>query len=217
MDAESICRSAFFELCAANAGAGVVDCAWQVIRNRYCEAHRHYHTLQHIAELLILTEEWEDKLQNPSIVRWAVFYHDIIYDATSTHNEEDSAELWAREASTLGIDGDSIAAVTSYILATKAHGVDGKATRDLDLFLDFDMSILGRFELRDYQAYTQQVRLEFGHLTDEQWKTGRSAFLSSTLALADSFVYRSLEMRASLEENAGRNMRWELSHLQGAL
>lgn len=223
--ATSTCRSVFANLCIEIGGgveAGAVERAWELLASHYSEAHRAYHTLQHIADLLALDDEWliRGGEEESKVVRFAIFYHDVIYDPQSGTNEEDSAELWLREAVSLGVDDATRDSVARYILATKTHAAPEGAAPDraLDFFLDFDMSVLGRAQLSDYQTYTRQVRREWSHLSDEQWAAGRSSFLSATLApsahMEPKCVFITPEMRALLEGHAARNLAWELDSLQ---
>ena len=63
-----------------------------MIRDRHCEAHRHYHTLSHLSEMLFYGDQFE--LTRPDAFFLAVFFHDIIYEPTSKDNELASAQLF---------------------------------------------------------------------------------------------------------------------------
>ena len=71
---------------------------WTQLEQRYSEEHRFYHTLRHIASLLTMSAEAmkcdPPKLSSPDTVDWAILYHDVVYDAKSKTNEEDSADLF---------------------------------------------------------------------------------------------------------------------------
>jgi len=190
---------------------------WVTLSNRYTEEHRRYHTLSHISELLVLSRASRELLKCPSCVDWAILYHDVIYDASSKTNEEDSAELFALEVSSPFLSGSEDARrmgelVYEYIIATKKHDVGASEDRDLQLFVDWDMSVLGR-EQSGYAAYVAQVRQEYSHLTSEAWAAGRSAFLEHTLA-SGAFIFATPEVRGVREDQAKQNMAWELSVLK---
>ena len=222
--AVSHCRTAFFELCEElgllSKSRAACDAAWAVLSERYSEDHRAYHTLTHISSLLSQAEEWKGEIHNYSVVRFAIFYHDVVYDALSSNNEEESATLFSNAE--LGLDKDMKDLVVKFILATKSHSCSDdelESTRDLQLFLDLDMSILGLQSLADYKTYSKQVRFEYRHLSDDAWAKGRARFLVSTLeaaagaGAAAAHIFHTPELRRRLESNARRNMRWELQSL----
>lgn len=123
---------------------------------------RHYHTLVHLDEMFgvldLLLEKtpysWDDMsadalLQNSAVramqeavAAMATFFHDAIYDAVSSTNEEDSADLFKGFAAELksGRTGSTppedvlcslfdlaVDTVVGYILATKSHAASADA------------------------------------------------------------------------------------------
>lgn len=222
---EEHCRTAFFELCEElgllSRSRAACDSAWKVLEERYSEDHRAYHTLSHISTLLSQTEEWKGEIHNYSVMRFAVFYHDVVYDALSSSNEEDSAALFS--STELGLNKAMKDLVVKFILATKSHSCSddesesAATTRDLQLFLDLDMAVLGLKSLADYKTYCRQVRIEYRHLSDYAWAKGRARFIVSTLepgaVAATTHIFHTPELRNRLEANARRNLRWELQSL----
>ncbi len=102
------------------------------LTRRYCEPQRHYHTLEHIADMLFRGRELE--LSDEQI--YAIWYHDAIYDPRSTTNEEDSAALAIDALRSIGWDAARTEHVARMILDTKTHTptVPGSAeVIDLDL------------------------------------------------------------------------------------
>ena len=59
------------------------------LTRRYCEPHRRYHNIAHIAELLWRGRECD--LSDEQVL--AVWYHDAIYDVPSQDNEVRSAAV----------------------------------------------------------------------------------------------------------------------------
>ena len=204
----------------------MVDEVFEDISRHYGDQSRFYHTLIHIADLLNQSAEARQKkhpyaLQNAEIIDWAILYHDIIYDATSTTNEEDSAVFfrkWATKCSEeksgymFFIPGYAVDKICHYIIETKKHDVALSNDTDLQFFIDIDMSILGRADSSEYLAYCDKIRLEYCHLSDEEWRIGRTSFLRSTLEKGDA-IFASPAMRALLEGNAKRNMQLEMAQL----
>ena len=135
-------------------------------------------------------------------------FHDAIYDAKSSTNEEDSARLYsefARDVGAAGRGGEDDA-VVRVILATKSHaqppareGDDDGLAADFALFLDADVSILAA-EGDAYWAYADQIHTEYGHMSDEAYCSGRAAVLRKFLARERIFLsqlfYDALEARA---------------------
>src|SRR6187402_3440133 len=59
----------------------------------YSESSRHYHTLAHLQALLIFSEQYQDQLKYKSVIDFAIYYHDIVYKASRSDNEEQSAQI----------------------------------------------------------------------------------------------------------------------------
>ena len=197
------------------------------LRRHYGDPKRFYHTLIHVADLLRQSGEARRTgkpftLYDAETIDWAILYHDIIYDATSGTNEEDSAVFfrnWAAKcceessAYLLYMPEPCVDKICHYIIETKKHDVALSPDKDLQFFIDIDMSILGRENSEEYLQYCDKVRLEYGHLSDDQWRKGRSHFLRSTLDKGE-FIFASAEARSLLEAKAKRNMELELANLE---
>jgi predicted metal-dependent HD superfamily phosphohydrolase len=82
-------------------------------------------------------EDWDTTL-------FAVFYHDIIYKASSSSNEADSAKLAMERISTIGYPINKIANCANTILATKQHLTS--EDNNANFLLDDDQAILGTSE-----------------------------------------------------------------------
>src|SRR4051794_22476684 len=61
----------------------------------YSEPHRHYHNLEHIAEMLRVVDRLSKFAADPDAVRLAVWFHDAVYDPRAKDNEKLSAILAA--------------------------------------------------------------------------------------------------------------------------
>ena len=201
----------------------------RLVETRYQEPHRAYHTLDHLNHMFRLFEQNRSKLLSPHAVALAILFHDIVYDPTSSTNEEDSAELLRKAWSSLVVsasdDDDETSSgnsdptllnkVTEWILATKAH--DARAAEgdtDLAYLLDFDMAILGSPH-HDYATYAARVRLEFQHVPEALYCERRASFLE---ALAHDNpgkpIYATESFRATYEARARENVRWEAARLR---
>lgn len=134
----------------------------------------------------------------------------IIYDPHRQDNEELSADFFKVNMEKLLNIDDQITLVTKvvdYVLATKAHNVLQSYDEDLRLFIDFDMSILGRDRLT-YTKYAQNIRREYIHISLSDYCRGRSAFLRKFLDETVS-IYATQQFRGSHEQRARDNITWE--------
>ena len=144
----------------------------------HAEPHRHYHTLEHVGEVLRVA----GRLSPSPAVALAAWYHDAVYDPTRGDNEERSADLAARELAALGLDAATVGAVATLVRAT-AHLGAGEPPADADAraLLDADLAILGAAPAR-YARYAADIRCEYAHVTDADYARGRVAVLERFLA-----------------------------------
>lgn len=147
------------------------------LRARYSEPQRHYHTWQHIEELLALFAEVEGRISDRRAVLFAILYHDAIYDPMAHDNEERSALLLRQQAEDL-LDPVSLSRAEAMVLATIRHELpEGHgSSSDMAHFLDMDLAILGAAPER-FAEYARQIRLEYAHVPDDAFAAGRAAVL----------------------------------------
>jgi predicted metal-dependent HD superfamily phosphohydrolase len=102
----------------------------------------------------------------------ATFFHDIVYDATRTDNEEASAatmKFW------LDPNRYDVPLLENMILRTKDHLIEGSwAMRN---FLLADMSILWTYNPQLYLFYARGIRREYRHVPNDVWRARRPAVL----------------------------------------
>jgi predicted metal-dependent HD superfamily phosphohydrolase len=143
---------------------------WQTIESAYSETTRYYHNLSHLEHLIGQLTELKHLIKDWDSVLFAVFFHDIVYQATSAKNEENSAKLARKHLSDMHVSSDSINKVCSMILATKGHASTGDS--DTDIFLDADLCILGH-SWDVYVKYATQIRQEYARFPDFLYYPGR--------------------------------------------
>lgn len=171
----------------------------------HTEPHRHYHTMAHITAVLRTLEELH--AATPT-ARLAAFFHDAVYDPTRADNEAQSAQL-AREVLT-AVDRPEADNVAAIVLATAAHALPDVAPRETAAFLDADLAILAA-EPDRYAAYVEGIRAEYRHLSDAEFRAGRSAVLQTFLDRDRLFFTTAGQAR--FEARARANLRRELTEL----
>lgn len=179
-------------------------------RAAYGEPHRRHHDERHLDDCLLLLDRVHDLSDDERrTLRWAILWHDAIYDPARNDNEERSAELAYRELAGCGVDEDARSEVRRLILLTKDHRADER-DRIGALLVSIDLSVLGSDEAR-YRDYVSGVRQEYAHVSDADWRVGRAAVLGRLLD-ADP-LYPDPTFSARFEAKARRNMAQELKAL----
>jgi predicted metal-dependent HD superfamily phosphohydrolase len=179
----------------------------EALRVRYREPQRHYHTLEHVDELLTLFAAERARAQRPDHIEWAIWFHDAIYDPQRSDNEARSAALARASLIDAGLARADISAVVALISATADHQWrDGQP--DTALFLDLDLSILGAAPDR-YDAYVRQVRAEYAFVPEPVFRRKRAELLSAWLSRPA--LYFTEFARARFEPQARQNLARELA------
>jgi predicted metal-dependent HD superfamily phosphohydrolase len=178
------------------------DLAWvdQVIQHltaAYTQPERRYHNLVHLTKGLELLEVYlpqiDDKDRLPLV--WAWLWHDVVYDPASSTNEEQSvtsSNLMVDKAPSLLFNRRSFKTKTArYIMVTKGHKAKTAAEQ---LLASVDLSILGA-DPEEFDEYETNIRLEYGYVPDEAFRSGRLAVLDSFLSRPDIYEFGSLHQR----------------------
>ncbi len=168
----------------------------------YSQNHRHYHNLEHIAEMLKVAGRLRKFAENSNAVQLAVWYHDAVYDPKQRDNEAKSADFAKNVLEELGVSSPMIATVTNLILAT-AHATSHELNADVRVLLDVDLAILGSGDTR-YARYAADIRREYAWVPDAEYAAARVAVLDGFLARQR--VYHTDIMFLEGEGSARRNM-----------
>jgi predicted metal-dependent HD superfamily phosphohydrolase len=181
-------------------------------RSAYAEPHRYYHNERHLDDCLQQLDQIPSLSEHErQLLRWAVLWHDVVYEPGAFNNEELSAQQAERELLECGVDGDAAAEVSRLIRLTKSHKAN-PSDRLGALLVSIDLSILGSNPER-YGSYSAAVRKEYAHVPDPMRQTGRAQVLKRLLE-ADP-LYPDTALRADLEQRARLNMEVELKALGG--
>lgn len=181
---------------------------WTEIEKHYSDKKRHYHTLQHLESLLTQLTEVKDKIQDWDVILFTLYYHDIIYNATKSDNEEKSSKLAEKRLKQISVSNDKIDFCKRQILATKSHL---KSTdSDTNYFTDADLSILGQ-NWETYSLYYKNVRKEYSIYPDLVYNPGRKKVLKHFLSM--NRIYKTDFFFCKFETQAKRNLTNELNLL----
>lgn len=154
----------------------LLDVLWEEIHKKYSSKKRHYHNLQHIHHMLDLAANDQADLHDYDIILFAIWYHDVIYNARKNNNEEKSALFAQKRLKRLKIESKRIESCTNLIISTKKHEIINTNNQDNAYLLDWDLAILGTpWEV--YQLYTQKIRREYAVFPDFMYKKGRKKVL----------------------------------------
>ncbi len=203
-------RRAGADRCGAAGEAGLAAQGRALIA-RYAEAHRHYHTLDHLVAVLSTVDELASYTDSPDLVRLAAWYHDAVYDPLRADNEERSAALAQAELGPAGLPAATVARVAALVRVTAGHR-SGAGDRDAAVLCDADLAVLSR-PAPGYDRYAAAVRQEYAHLDDGTWREGRAAVLRGLLKLPRLFGTAAGQ---SWESAARTNLSRELAALHAA-
>ncbi len=157
---------------------------WAEIQQNYSSKKRHYHTLQHLDNLLAQLTEVKTEIHNWDSILFTLYYHDIVYNALKSDNEEKSAELAEKRMQQLLVHQETIDICKNQILATKSHV--HSADSDTNFFTDADLSVLGQ-DWETYAVYYKNVRKEYAIYPDFLYNPGRKKVLNHFLSMERIF------------------------------
>lgn len=177
--------------------SSLINEQWLEIEKNYTNNKRYYHTLKHLENILSISIEIKDKINNWHCYLFTLFYHDIIYDSAQNNNEEKSAELAENRLKQLSVSPDIITLCKEQILATKSHVQSTNS--DTNYFTDADLSILGQ-HWETYSTYFKNIRKEYAIYPDSVYNPGRKKvlqyFLSMDRLFKTDFFYDRFEIQA---------------------
>ncbi|MDD5585472.1 MAG: pantetheine-phosphate adenylyltransferase [Alphaproteobacteria bacterium] len=156
-------------------GVAEPEQAYDIVRKLYGGDERRYHALSHVVDGLNIIPDIADQIEDPDAFMLAWVFHDAVYDTRVPlpegvkTSEERSADLMAEHARKWGLDEGLIERARRLILVTQ-YGKAGfePVTNDEMLFVDLDMSILGR-PPKVFAIYDEGIRYEYGHVPQAAW------------------------------------------------
>jgi predicted metal-dependent HD superfamily phosphohydrolase len=133
----------------------------------------------HIVHLIDMYDEWFlDQMtdRENTIMHYAFWFHDIVYDPTSKDNERNSADM-ARAC--LDLPADDMAMLDSIIMDTAGHKASSRLGQ---IMVDLDLSILATRWPR-YCQYAIGIRQEYSHVPEEMYRARRIEVLDHLCSL----------------------------------
>lgn len=196
-----------WEVLTATYDTGYSSKTYKELIQHYSSPKRYYHNLAHIEALLKLTELHKQLLKAPDTIRFAVWFHDAIYNASKNNNEEKSAALAEEHLTEMEVEQNVISDCCKMIIATKTHELPSDMdTFDARFLLDIDLSILATPQ-EVYLQYTKQIRKEYSIYPDFMYNKGRKKVLKHFLDAERIFK---TDLFFDLNEKKARNnLAWE--------
>ncbi|MCE9564336.1 MAG: hypothetical protein K8U57_20050 [Planctomycetes bacterium] len=180
----------------------------------YTAPDRHYHNLEHLAEMFRVAGRLAAHTEDPAAVQLAIWFHDAVYDPRAKDSEARSADLASKLLGNVGVPTATIEKVARLVRAT-AHLLPTEPIADGDtaVLLDADLAILGASEER-YRRYAADIRREYAFVPDADYRAGRAGVLKKFLARPRIFLHQVLVDEG--EERARANLSAELLELSGS-
>lgn len=202
-------KETFKELASAYCkDAALIATCWKEIEENYSHRKRHYHTLVHLDKLHKELKEVRSDISDWNTVLFTMFYHDAVYNALHSDNEEKSAELAKQRMKELNIPLEMIDRCNRQILATKKHQF--ASDPDTNYFTDADLSVLGA-DWAVYSEYAANVRKEYSMYPDLLYKPGRRKVLQHFLNMRR--IFKTVHFSEKFESQARLNLTQELKTL----
>jgi predicted metal-dependent HD superfamily phosphohydrolase len=182
---------------------------WKLLVAYFGEEQRYYHTFEHLHELLLLTGKHKHLISNYPVMLLSIFFHDIVYNPQSSHNEDDSNDVFLQFV--IDCNSQLVSRLTlpvfDIIKMTKTHKIPVNADFDMQFFSDIDMGILGS-DTKRYEKYAAQIRMEYSFVEFNTFCTRRSDFLLSCLS-TDEPMFATDMFRKERGDQALDNIAWE--------
>lgn len=186
------------------------EALWKKLETIYSSSGRHYHTMDHLSQMLEVIRPYENKLINKQAVYLAVWFHDVVYDPHQKDNEEKSADFLRKESLHWTMASTPLRKAEELILLTKSHGSVKESDFDTRLFLDADLAVLGGSK-EEYLRYQNGIRMEYAAYPFLLYREGRKKVLKHFLGMDP--IYKTEELHHRFEEKAKLNLSMELNQL----
>lgn len=144
---------------------------------RYQERHRSYHGVAHLRRVLEVFDLVRSHADEPDLIEFALWFHDVVYDTTRGDNEERSADLAVEAAQKAGLAPQQAGRIRLLAEVTRHDRTD--LAGDEALIADIDLEILSADEKTYLGSYEWLLHEEWPHIDAETFNDGRIDFLQS--------------------------------------
>lgn len=155
--------------------------AAEVIHGRlvdfYGEAHRHYHTLDHIQHCLQEFDRAVTFMDNPNAIEIALWFHDAIYEPGAKDNEQRSAELFRRYSNASGCT-DAVFQQQIHNLIVITNHREQPSQKDEQFIVDIDLSSFG-LPWDKFVRDGCRIRTECAEMNDDEYYPNHVKFLQA--------------------------------------
>lgn len=208
---ENFFTELWFELCSKFSNNTALNQElYDDLLHHYDAGDRYYHNSGHITSMLLFARQYSTRISEPVVLGFSIYFHDVIYHPGSKDNEVKSASYAQEVLKKLGVPEEQSGRICNYIIATRNHHQAKADDKDLQYFLDFDLSILAADRV-EYMHYAHAIRKEFTAIPDIIYNMGRQSFLKSLLNLPHQFYTDDFRKHA---EKARNNLTWEITMLE---
>ena len=169
----------------------------------YTGQHRFYHGKNHIQECLDKMDQLESEPGHSGNVEIAIWFHDAIYEAGNSDNEQRSME-WFTDCACDHLNNESITEIQRLIMVTDHKNMPGSSTEKF--MVDIDLLSFST-PLDKFMADGEKIRNEFYNVSDDDFIRDQIGFL--TRLLDRSSIYSTEYFVKHHEKDARSN----ISHL----
>ena len=188
----------------------LAESLWAEIESQYIIKNRHYHNLSHIFNMLKQLDETKTEIKDLESLKFAIWYHDIIYKSTKKDNEDKSALFALKRLKKINFNPERAQIVQELILSTKKHTIIKSQNNDNAVLLDLDLSILGT-DWNTYKKYISNIRKEYKIYPNFMYNPGRKKVLNHFLERET--LYFTEHYKEQYEAQARENLNREIKLL----
>ena len=201
-------NSKWYNLTKNYCDSTLAESLWTEIESKYTTKNRHYHNLSHIFNMLKQLDETQTKIKDLDSLKFAIWYHDIIYKSTNKNNEEKSALFALNRLKKIDFNLKRAQNVQELILSTKKHTIIKTQNNDNAVLLDLDLSILGT-DWNTYKKYISNIRKEYKIYPNFMYNPGRKKMLNHFLERETLYFteHNKEQYEAQARENLNREIK----------
>lgn len=197
-------------LLGRHSSSPLIDDVGRALLRSWSDPRRRYHDINHLRAILGYVDLLADYADDADAVRLAAWYHDAVFEARPDDEERSACQAEA-DLTRLGVTAEFVAEVVRLVRMTAAHN-PAPGDRDAEVLSDADLASLA-LPSEQYRRNSTDIRIEFAHVADDAFRSGRAAIIAALLA-ANS-VYRTPAAQARWEAAARANLADELAALTG--